>query len=484
MELGPREARRKAATGVAVLGARTVATQGIALVGTIVLLRVLSPEDLGTFAVLQFVLTFLQFFGDAGIGGALIQGREEPTPKALANVFTFQSILGLVLLAVAWVAAPGIRELWPGLPPSAPMLLRAMAFSFLLTGLRGVPSILLERQLRFGAVAASEVIQTAAFYVAACAGALRGLGDWTWPIAVIAQAAAGTTIVLLAQRWRPAFSLDLAILRPLIRFGLPFQAKNVIGFANGAVTPLYGGAILGPSAVGLVNWGQQLAHIPLRLVEVIARVSFPLYARIQYDRVALARVVERSLQLAAAGVFFATGVFLTIGPQITRIVFSEQWVPGLVALYAFSIALCIGFVSPIAGAALDALGRPGIMARLAVGWTALNWVVVPVATRLWGLEGFVIGLCVHVVVGNAATLVLLRRFLPEVRFLWAIRAPAVGGLVTAALGSLALRPWVSTGPRLVLGIALAAGVHAAVIALLDRQAFRIVREIAYPGRSR
>jgi O-antigen/teichoic acid export membrane protein len=63
LEFDPRDARRSAARGVAVLAVRTVLTQGIALAGTVVLLRVLSPEDLGTFAVLQFVLTFLQFFG-------------------------------------------------------------------------------------------------------------------------------------------------------------------------------------------------------------------------------------------------------------------------------------------------------------------------------------------------------------------------------------------------------------------------------------
>lgn len=478
------DVRRSAARGVAVLAVRTVLTQGIALAGTVVLLRVLSPEELGTFAVLQFVLVFLQFFGDAGVGGALVQRQEEPSRHALASVFTFQAILGLILVAVAWVAAPVIRNVWPGLPPSAPMLLRAMALSFLITVLRVAPSILLERRLRFGAVAVTEVVQTAAFYAVACGSALRGLGDWTWPLAVMAQALAGTVVLLIAQPWRPSIALDLGILGPLIRFGLPFQLKNLVGFVNSAVTPLYGGAALGPSAVGLVNWGQQLAHLPLRLVEVIARVSFPLFARLQYDREGLARVVERSLQIGAAGVFFSSGVFLTMGHEIATLVFTEKWVPGLVALYAFSLALCIGFVSPIAGAALDALGRPGIMARLSLGWTAINWVVVPVATSRWGLKGFVLGLCVHVVVGNLAVLAVLRRLLPEVSFLRAVHAPAAGGLVTAALGWLVLRPWATDLPRLAVALVGAALLHGAVVVLLDRQALRIVRDLLTTSATR
>jgi PST family polysaccharide transporter len=481
LDLDPRSAGRSAATGVAVLAVRTVLTQGIAFVGTVVLLRVLSPEDLGTFAVLQFALTFLQFFGDVGVGAALVQGREEPSRRALASVFTLQAILGALLVAIAWIAAPAVVQVWKGLPAIAPMLLRAMALSFLITVLRVVPSILLERRLRFGAIAVTEVMQTAAFYAVACASALRGLGDWTWPLAVVAQALVGTIVVLVAQPWRPALALDVGILRPLVRFGLPFQLKNVVGFANGAVTPLYGGAALGPTAVGFVNWGQQLAHVPLRLVEVIARVSFPLFARLQHERDALARIVERSLQVASAGVFFASGVFLSLGRPITTIVFTDKWLPGLLALYALSLVLCIGFVSPVAGAAFDAMGRPGIMARLSLGWTALNWIVVPVATSRWGLEGFVLGLCVHVVVGNLVVLVVLRRLLPEVRFLRAIRAPLGGGLATLALGWLVLRPWVDGAPRLVLAVAAAAALHVGVIALLDRQALRIVRDLLSRG---
>lgn len=477
MDLDPRLARRNAALGVTVLAARTVVTQGIALVGTVVLLRVLRPEDLGTFAVLQFILTFLQFFGDAGIGGALIQGRQEPTRDALANVFTFQGILGMVLVAVAWLAAPAIREVWPGLPESAPTLLRAMAFAFLLTALRGVPSILLERRLRFGAVAGLEVAQTATFYVVACASAMNGLGDWTWPLAVLAQAGVGTLLAFVVQPWRPALALDMVILRPLVRFGLPFQTKNIVGFANGAVTPLFGGAVLGPSAVGLVNWGQQLAHMPLRLVEVIARVAFPLFARIQNDREELGRVMERALQVGAAGAFFGASVFLTVGPNIAVIVFSKEWIPALPALYAFSAVLCIGFVSPIAGAAFDAMGRPGVMARLAVAWTVLNWIVVPLTTWKWGLEGFILGSCVHVVAGNAAVLWLLRREIPEMRILAPLWAPALGAMGSALTGWFLLRPWATSPLRLAVGLAIAFLVYAGIFAVADRQAIAIARHL-------
>jgi lipopolysaccharide exporter len=480
-ELDPAVARRRAVRGVAHLALRTAATHVCILVGTVVLARILEPQEFGVYAVLLFALTFFQLFGDAGLGAALIQSRETPSERALANVFTLQTLLAVAAVAVAWMFAPAIHLLWTKLPANAPSLLRAMSVAFVVTTLRVVPSILLERRLRFGVIAIAEVAQVVVFYVTACACALGDLRAWTWPVALLAQAITGATIVCLAQPWRPRFALDGETLRPLLRFGLPFQLKNFVGFANGAVTPLYAGSVLGPASVGLIGWGQQLAYLPLKLVEIVARVSFPLFSRLQYDRDALARVLERALQLCAAAVFFTTALFLTAGPNITVLVFSGKWLDGLVPLQAFSAALIIGFVSPVVAAVLDAVGRPGVIAKLAVGWTVLNWIVVPIATWKWGMNGFVLGYCVHVVVGNVLLLLLLPRVLPGVRLFRPLLAPALGGIGVATLGWFVLRPWSTTPLRLAIGVALALTAHVAIIAATDPRAIGAARRLLAPG---
>lgn len=457
------------------LGVRTVAANALVFAGTIVLARMLDPQEFGVFAVLQFALTFFQLFGDAGLGGALIQRQEPPSELALATVFTFQSILAVAITAILWLAAPALPLVWHGLPADAPWLLRAMSLGFLLTTARVIPSLLLERELRFGVVAVAEIAQVVAFYAAAIACATGGLRAWTWPAAVIAQAVTGAGILCAARPWRPRFALDRASLGQLLRFGVPFQLKNLVGFANGAVTPLYAGAALGPGAVGLIGWGQQLAYLPLKVVEIVARVAFPLFSRMQYDRDRLARVLERALQLCASGVFFTTALFVAAGPTITVVVYSEKWLGGLLPLYAFSTVLLVGFVSPVVGAVLDALGRPGIIARLALGWTALNWVVVPLATWRWGFQGFVLGYCVHVVVGNFALLTVLPSVVPGARLLRPLLAPAAGGTVVAALAWWVLRPWATTVPRLGLGVAALLAVHLAVFVAFDRDALKSLR---------
>ena len=471
-DLAQGAAHRRAARAVIVLGLRSVVVQLCMLAGTVVLSRTLEPADFGVFAVLQFVLAFFQYFGDAGMGAALIQRADEPTERALSSLFTAHLALGVVVVAILWLAAPAMVLVWPDLPPGSPWLLRATSVAFLFTSLRVVPSLLMERRLRFGAIAAAEVGQVVGFYAVASICALSGLKDWTWPLALVAQSAIGTLVLWVAQPWRPRLGVDRAELKPLLRFGLPFQLKNVVGFVNSSLTPVFGGAVLGPAAVGLVNWGQSLAYTPLRLVELVARVAFPLFSRMQMDRHALARVFERAMQFCAFGVFFTSAILLTAGKNVTLVVFTEKWLAGLLALHAFAALIVIGFVTPVVAVILDALGRPGVIARMSIGWAALNWVVTPLATWRWGFPGFVYGYCVHTIVGNVAVLVAMRTLMPEVRLARALAAPAAGGLVVAALGWFVLRPWANTPLRLALGIALALLAHVTAYAVADPDGFK------------
>jgi O-antigen/teichoic acid export membrane protein len=130
-------------------------------------------------------------------------------------------------------------------------------------------------------------------------------------------------------------------------------------------------------------------------------------------------------------------------------------------------------------AILDALGRPGVIARMSVGWTALNWVVTPLATWRWGFPGFVYGMCVPVVVGNVAVLFVVHHLVPEARLAKPLWGPAAGGLLVAAIGWFVLRPWADTPLKLAAGVAVALAAHLAAFAAVDPQAFRAAKELVF-----
>lgn len=472
-----RRLKRRAAIGVVFQILRTVAQQLIVLGGMVVLARLLSPGDFGVYAIVQFALSFFQFFADAGVGASLIQQQREPSDDEVASVFGIQTLLSAGLVAVACVLATYLHVLWPGLPESAPWLLRALSISLLFSSLQVPPHVFMMRKLQFGKLAIIDTAQSTAFYLVAIALAFWKPGVWVLVAALLAQSFVSVALSYALHWWRPRFGLDWKLLAPMVRYGVQFQLKAVWGFVNGAIIPVWGGARLGARSVGLIEFGMNTAWFPVKLVEILSRVSFPLLARLKGDAHVAARVMERGLQVCALGTYACVAIFFGLGPQIIHVIYGDKWLPALDALWVYSAAIGVGFASPLLAAGFDARGEPQHFARLMFVWVLLDWTLTPIGTHFGGLLGFVLGHALHIVIGNVMAFWLVRKLTPEVRIWRAVRWPLVAGAITFVVSraASALAPKVFatsvtwTPLTLTLAIVGLVVVFLAVVLSLDRE---------------
>ena len=409
--------------------------------GDIYLRRRLEPADFGLFAIIQFALAFFAYFGDAGLGGALIQKKDEPTQAELSSVWVLQLLLTLIVLIVVWWSAPLIVSFWPDMKKEGVWVLRALSIDLLLTGMRSVPMLLMERELQYRRLSVLDVILNLGFYLTAVLLAELNFGVMSLVDAVLVQGFLGVVGAFAMRRWRPSLVLDRKLLSPILRFGISYQLKNLVGFSFGAIAPVYGGRALGQTGLGFVNWAQSTAYFPLKLVGIMSRVSFPLYSRLQDDKVMFARSFERSLQVCALGTLFYTGLGLALGPNLVRTVYTDKWLPGLPLFYLYVSGISIGFLAPLVSPALDAIGRPQVMLRFSIGWTVAILFIAIYATPRWGAMGFVIASCIPMVLGNALLLYVFWRMFPATRLWPKVRAAVAGSAVVALVGKFALSDW-------------------------------------------
>lgn len=464
--------QKKARLGIVSLVLRTIALQLVVLGGNVYLYRLLSPADFGAFAIVQFAVAFFAFFGDAGLGGALIQQKEEPSQRALSSVWLLQIMISVVVLVLVAGGAPIIVKFWPDMPKQGVWILRALSLEFLLTAMRVVPSILMERHLQFGRLSVLEVILNVSFYVTAVFFARLGWGIAALTAAVLVQGVLGVVGAYAMRPWRPSFVFDRKLLRPIVRFGITMQMKQILGFISGAAIPVYAGRALGQTAVGYMNWAQTTAYFPLRLVDIISRVSFPLYSRLQRNEALFAKTLEKSVQICALGTMVCTALFLGLGPALVDVIFTEKWRPALPAFYSFAVAISIGFLIPVVATALDGLGKPQVTIRVSIYTTSAVWILNPLGAHFFGMMGFVVGHCIVVVLGNLAMIVIVHNLMPRVRLWPRLRTPAIAGAVAALVGRFALLPWAGRIYTLPIAVLLVVGVFAGIVRLVDRNLLR------------
>ena len=367
------ELKEKSLRGIGVLIKRQMAIKLIYLTASIILARLLAPQVFGIYAIVSFLVQFFSMFGDVGIRAALIQKKGKLSREEVSTIFWLQQMLVWCVVGVVIVIAPLALLVYSSLPSVGVWLIRAMAVSFVFASLKTIPAILMERKLDFNRIAWVDVMENLAFHIAAVSFAMAGFGVWSFIIAALVRSILGAIMIYAISSWRPTVQFRFAAVKDLIRFGLPYQGNRILGFIKDAVTPIFVGAYAGVAAVGYVNWARNFSFAPLMLAEAFGRVSFPAFSRIQDDRELLAKIVERSIRCMTLVMFPVTVLMVVLGHEITHVIFTDKWLPGLWAYYFYCTSpLIIGVMLPMYSAIL-AIGKSKILLKMMGALLVLEW---------------------------------------------------------------------------------------------------------------
>lgn len=317
---------------VAMVASRTVVVQLFAAAGSVVLARKLSVHDVGTLAIGLSITSFASVVADGGLAAGLIRAPSEPSREDLSTALGLQ-LAAMTTLAVVTAAA--------SLPFGAVGAVTSMmTIALPLTALQTVPKVILERNLDYGRVAMSEVSESATFFGWIVVTLLLGWGVWAVATAVIVREVTASLFLLATvpeARLRPEASLGR--FRTMAGFGVRYQAVNVASLARDQGLNAAVGTILGVPALGVWALAARALQIPLVLLGVLWRVSYPTMAKVVAAEIDPKRLLERALATAS----FLTGGILSLGiaaaPATIPLVFGSRWagvsdvlVPALYAL--------------------------------------------------------------------------------------------------------------------------------------------------------
>ncbi|MEO7118478.1 MAG: oligosaccharide flippase family protein [Candidatus Limnocylindrales bacterium] len=366
---------------------RTVVMRVITVLGTIVLARILSVADFGVFAVLIVWLGLLMMLGDAGIAASLVQQKHEPTREEMGTAWVLQSIIWIPFVVILWFLAPVIAQVL-SLPSEFEWQLRAISFSIPLTLLRALPAAMLGRVLRFRALATIEVIQHIAFYATAITMALAGGGAWSLVGAVFASTGVGALLVNLFWGRRPVVSFDPAIARHQLRFGVSYQASNLVASTREWIVPIFGSiGGGGATAIGHLQFGFRIGQQAATIDEIIGRVTFPAFSRLQHDPPRIARLMTDAVLVAGLAVAIVQVWLIAVAPVLVPIVYGDRWVPAVPVLQL----VCLGTLATVPTRFLRSLvfgqGRSRVGFGLAVAVTFTMLAAFPPLVILLGVGG-------------------------------------------------------------------------------------------------
>ncbi len=201
----------------------------------------------------------------------------------------------LVIIGVVIAFAPFLSHKY-SLNQDGVILLYALAFSFLLSSFKSIPSVLLERKLEFIKLTFPQILEQTVYYIVLVFFAVKGYGIKSFTIAVITRDVVGVISLYILQPWKPGIAFSRKTLSGLFKFGVPYQINTFLAAVKDDGMILVLGSILGPIGIGYLAFAQKFARYPLTFfMDTVTRVTFPAFSRMQDTKSQLERSVTRSI---------------------------------------------------------------------------------------------------------------------------------------------------------------------------------------------
>lgn len=334
--------------------------RGIGILSTIILARLLVPEDFGLVAICLLVVGLAQTIGDEGQDLAVIR-RQNLDRAYMDSAWTASIITGIVLgagvLAAAPIAAAYFEE------PRAEFLIQILSIRVFLMGFYNIGLALNRRDFNFGKDFTYTILEKIfpAIITVLLAWYLRNY--WALVIGAIAGYAATICASYMLSAYRPRLGINH--IREVWRFSGWVMLERLAHFSSSRIDQFFVPLAGNTAPLGYYHVGSELARMPVgELFMPVDRVLAPAYARKVDQPVDLARAFIYTLSVAAIVCLPAGIGFALVAGDFVHAIYGEKWIPmapvvQIIAVSSISVAL-ISAVTTL----LNILGRSRLSAGL------------------------------------------------------------------------------------------------------------------------
>lgn len=460
---------RKAISALKWATAAKFVSQIVSWAGTLVVVRLLTPEDYGLMAKVSVVCAIAAAIAEFGLEAAIVRWAELAR-EDLRKLYGVSLLFGAAITLIVAASAPLFAFLFH--EPRMTWPVACASLQIVIASLAVVPSALWTRELNFQPLAKIEMVVGIVSIAVTVLLAYLGMGVWSLVLGLLAGAVVRSTALLaFGEHVSPLFSVRG--IGEQLKFGLTLASGRISYIALIQSDIMIGSAFLSTIQIGRYSVALQLATLPMtKVMGTINQIMLPAVARQQDDLPRARQNLFKSISLVATVAFPVLWGLSAVAPELVQVLFGSKWLEIVPALMILPLIVPVRMVSNILYTTSLALGNRALELRN----TIINFLVLPTGFFVgahWGLIGLCLAWLVAVPLAYSFTVRGVARFV-GVRIsglLAECAAPAAASAIMYAAVA-ALRLVLDGWPpvlALVTLIVTGALVYFAVLALISRR---------------
>jgi lipopolysaccharide exporter len=355
------------------------------LAKTIILARLLSPNDFGMFAIALLVLSIFGTFTQTGSMEALIQKKGE-TESYLNTAWTIGLIRGFfITVAVFFLAKPAAIFF---ATPDAELILRIIGISIVLQSLNNIAVLYFQKELEFQKFFKYQFLGTIADVAVAITAVFLLKSVWALVLGMLAGDLVRCIMSYVINSFRPRLQFNWTQARELFRFGKWIAGTSILIFLIINGDDIFVGKFLGVVMLGFYQMAYKISNTPTtEITLVISQVSFPVYSKLQDDLPRLRDAFMRVLKLTAFISFPLAAFILILAPEFTLLFLGEKWMPIVPAMRILVMAGALRSLVASTCSIFRAIGKP----RIETMWQIIRFIIIVILiyplTDKYGISG-------------------------------------------------------------------------------------------------
>lgn len=342
--------------------AERILARGIEFIVSIVVARLLAPDDYGVIAIVLVFISLADVFVFTGFTSALIQNKDSDETD-FSTMFYCSLIMSAVLYAVIYVLAPYIAEFYQ--IESLTIITRVFAIKIPLSVYNSIQHAYVSRHMLFKRFFMSTFTGTVLSGVVGIYLAYQGAGVWALVSQYFVNTIGDTLILAYTVKWYPKFLFSWQRAIKLMDYGWKVLASEFFGVFFGQLRNLVVGKYFTPSNLAIYNRGQHLPNLLYQnLGTSITSVLFPALSNYSDDFAKIKDLTKRTTRLLAFVLFPLFTILIVTARPLTIILLTEKWIESVPFLQILSLDYIIAIWGIGILPAIKATGRSDIVLKL------------------------------------------------------------------------------------------------------------------------
>lgn len=341
--------------------AERFAAQGVSFVVSMVLARILMPEDYGAVAIINIFISIADVFLSSGLNTSLIQKRDADDLD-FSTIFYLNLGLSLALYLVLFGTAPFIAQAYD--MPILKSTIRVFALRIPVSAFQVIQVAYISQKMQFKKFFFATITGTILSAVVGIAMAIKGMGVWALIGQYLTNTVIDTMMLWATVKWIPKkmFSIKAAV--PLIKYSWKVMMTDLLGTLCNNLGDFIIGAKYNSANLAYYTKGKQLPQLfRTNIYTTLISVLFPGIAAVNDNMITVKKITRKSVRIMAYIVFPISLGLMAAGDTIIEVLFTEKWLPMLPYVYVMCVETIISVPATIALQPIKAVGRSDLMLK-------------------------------------------------------------------------------------------------------------------------